>query len=506
MQSIVRSRDDGFIVTGSLGVYKINEDGDKVWEKTHGDYEIYSDWIWRNWIITSMEGGYVVNGLPCTYKINENGDKIWENKHIKNRGFDSSWYEAAGMTWTDDYGFILVNHVGGDLHFWKINSEGDKVWDRFNGNDKMSVAVAMSEDNGCMVAGWTQSFGAGTRDAYLSKIDQDGNRMWERSFGGPGWDSAQCITQTLDDGYVAAGYSTSFGEGNWDVYVFRIDDEGRTIWENTYGTPEKDMAIDITPSGDGGFVILGTTKSKEYNEVYAYLLKVNAWGEKVWDKNLINTGSSITATNDGGFIIAGQSLLRIDSNGQIVWEENYQGDCISGFGDRFLVTSGYSTTFMIDGAGNKIWEKNYNNLNPVDDPNSPYSKDFGGEVVFSCCDGSYILLHNSYENLFLWRIDEEGETIWATQLLNLSSETPWWQQGELWFNRVTMARGKDGTFTLASQTMPNIWLIHEDHFIAKFRDPDLAGIECPETYSLEVILLMSLYLIWRRTRRTRTPA
>jgi hypothetical protein len=80
------------------------------------------------------------------------------------------------------------------------------------------------------VAGWTGSFEAGYADVYVIKLDGNGNKVWEKTYGGSGWDEAVSIQQTTDGGYIVAGSTTSFGEGGLDVYVIKLDENGNLTY------------------------------------------------------------------------------------------------------------------------------------------------------------------------------------------------------------------------------------------------------------------------------------
>ena len=92
----------------------------------------------------------------------------------------------------------------------------------------MAYSIQQTSDGGYIVAGYTDSFGAGGRDVYVLKLDADGNKVWEKTFGGSYYDYAHSIQQTSDGGYIVAGYTESFGAGGRDVYVLKLDVYGTT--------------------------------------------------------------------------------------------------------------------------------------------------------------------------------------------------------------------------------------------------------------------------------------
>ncbi|ACI20028.1 hypothetical protein [Dictyoglomus thermophilum] len=104
------------------------------------------------------------------------------------------------------------------------------MWEKtFGGkSDDVAASVQQTSDGGYIVAGGTASFGAGRVDVYIIKLDKDGNKMWEKTFGGSDNDLACSIQQTSDGGYIVAGGTTSFGAGGIDVYIIKLDSNGNT--------------------------------------------------------------------------------------------------------------------------------------------------------------------------------------------------------------------------------------------------------------------------------------
>ena len=85
--------------------------------------------------------------------------------------------------------------------------------------------------------------------------------LWSRFYGGEGGEQANAIEQTADGGYIIAGWTTSFGEGNYDIYVIKTDSSGDTLWTRTYGGARADGARSIRQTSDGGYIIAGWTSS-----------------------------------------------------------------------------------------------------------------------------------------------------------------------------------------------------------------------------------------------------
>ncbi|WP_448516707.1 hypothetical protein [Pseudothermotoga sp.] len=154
------------------------------------------------------------------------------------------------------------------------------AWQRvFGGSyDDIAYSIQQTSDGGYIVAGYTESFGAGGKDVYVLKLDADGNKVWERTFGGSYDDIAFSIQQTSDGGYIVAGYTGSFGAGSGDVYVLKLDADGNKVWEKTFGGIHYDQANSVQQVSDGGYIVAGYTESFGAGIRDVYVLKLDKYG------------------------------------------------------------------------------------------------------------------------------------------------------------------------------------------------------------------------------------
>ena len=122
---------------------------------------------------------------------------------------------------------VLVSNLYAGV---KLSVAKTKVWQKTYGGSDHDVAEAIisTEDGGFIVAGWTKSFGNGKSDVYLIRIDKDGNKVWQKTYGGSNHDVAEAIIPTEDGGFIVAGYTASFGNGGRDVYLIKIDKNGKS--------------------------------------------------------------------------------------------------------------------------------------------------------------------------------------------------------------------------------------------------------------------------------------
>ncbi len=111
------------------------------------------------------------------------------------------------------------------------------------------------------IIGWTNSFGASQRDAWLIKTNADGDTLWTKTFGGSGDDWGQAIQQTSDEGYILTVLTFSFGDVNGDIWLIKINTFGDTIWTKTFGGSGWDGGNSIQQTNDGGYILTGYTDS-----------------------------------------------------------------------------------------------------------------------------------------------------------------------------------------------------------------------------------------------------
>ncbi|MBN2334436.1 hypothetical protein JXL21_02675 [Candidatus Bathyarchaeota archaeon] len=200
-------------------------------------------------------------------------------------------------------------------------------------------SMIKGSDGGYVMAGHTSSFGAGSSDAWVVKVDTEGNHQWNRTIGGTGSDVVISIISTPDGGYVVTGITESYGSGEWDAWLIKIDDAGHIQWNQTYGGPERDYGGSLA-SIDGGYVILGYTESFGKGLRDYYLVKTDDSGNMLWNKTYggyaSERGCSIILASDGGYLLIGLTetsstisqdmwIVKTDSNGHHLWNRTIGG-------------------------------------------------------------------------------------------------------------------------------------------------------------------------------------
>ncbi|MBU1078347.1 MAG: hypothetical protein KKH98_13705 [Spirochaetes bacterium] len=229
--------------------------------------------------------------------------------------------------------------IWSDVWIIKIETNGNKIWEKVFGGDHIDWGEDISSYDlkSFYIAGTTYSYGAGKGDIYLMKIDKDGNKLWEKYFGGLDWEgSERCLA--LSDGCVIAGWTSSQGEGKQEIYIMKTDPEGRLKWETLVkGTKMDDYANSICSTEDG-FLVAGA-KSRDVDTKNIWILKLNTKGKILWDRvygEKYHCEAKDIIQDNSGFLVIGSKttparnkdiwIFKIDKQGTILWEKVYGSD------------------------------------------------------------------------------------------------------------------------------------------------------------------------------------
>jgi hypothetical protein len=225
--------------------------------------------------------------------------------------------QATVVVRTSDGGYALAGYTdsygAGSNDFWliKTDASGIALWNKTYGGtgDDEAYSLVQTGDGGYALAGYTGSYGSGMDDFWLVKMDSSGNLVWSRTYGGTQDDEASSVIQTSDGGYTLAGYTNSSGAGGYDFWLVKTSADGTTQWNYTYGDAGDEFASAVVQTSDGGYALTGPTDSYGAGDFDFWLVKTDASGNMQWDKTYGGSGDdesfAVILTNDGGYALAG---------------------------------------------------------------------------------------------------------------------------------------------------------------------------------------------------------
>ena len=321
---------------------------DTLWTRTYG-----GGWTdIANSIGATPDHGYIVAGahqlgsfpFPTLFyvaKLSESGDLHWS----QTLG-DAIHAEAGSIRATTDGGFIAVGYtvpLNGhtDILLVKLEANGDTVWTRTLASPDVEYPYCLQQtiDGGYVIAGYTIPNSSSDNDLYLVKTSADGIPQWTRVIGGNGLDAALWVEQTPDGEYIASGY-TSTNLNSSKFFLVKFTSSGDTLWSRHYGTDLNELAYSVKQTLDGGYLLAGWSAIAETAPMRIYVVKTDELGNQQWSRTysagVSDAAFAINVLPSGEYIIAGYSqssdtspedmyLMKLSGTGDTLWTRKYGG-------------------------------------------------------------------------------------------------------------------------------------------------------------------------------------
>jgi len=302
-------------------------------------------------------------------------------------------------------------------------------WNRNYGGPLEERCQAMTEawDGGYILAGLTESYGAGAWDGWLVKIDSSGDTLWTRTFGGPGDDEFTSVQRTWDGGYILAGGSFVSDDLNWQFWLVKTDGQGNELWSRTYGGWHTDYCQSVVQTADDGYLLAGYKGPVGGMDYQGWAIKTDANGDTLWthlyggqNEDEFFTGIEC---RDGSYIFGGWYMflnpvhsrfwtVKTAANGSVQWSDWYGTSDFDRWvsvieadnGDFIFSGDGSHALMRITSTGDSLWT--------VDTPGQNFN-------AAPASDGNFVFAGAFFQ---LCKISPNGGMLWTGQYLN---ETCW---------------------------------------------------------------------------------
>jgi hypothetical protein len=319
--SVQQTTDGGYILCGRTEapgeqrvawLIKTDAQGNKLWDKifnpgVEGEAE-------ANSVQQTTDGGYIICGTVDTketgiwiyyiwlIKTDAQGNKVWDKLFVGSQ--HGAWGHSVQQT--TDGGYIICGRI--DDHVWlmKTDAEGNTIWDKTFVARHMDQgnSVQQTTDGGYIVCGWTRPLiGSmiGKPNVWLIKTDAEGNKLWDKMFGGELYAEGASVQQATDGGYIICGVGeTEKNIGALSILLMKTDANGNKVWDKIFN---RGYGYSAQQTTDGGYILCGKTRLHA-----GWVIRTDAEGNKLWNKKIgkgFGWGSSVQQTADGGYVICG---------------------------------------------------------------------------------------------------------------------------------------------------------------------------------------------------------
>ena len=317
-----------------------------------------------------------------------------------------------------DGGFVIAGQLhnqenNDDIFIKKINPKGVEDWMKtFGGNgDDHAYSIKKTNDNGYIVAGFSEALKEKQGDIWVIKLDRDGVMQWNRTYGGFQPEKAYDINQTHDNGYIIVGNSFSHENSSSDIWLIKTDSNGFPVWNKTFGDSNWEVGHSVNQKKDLGFIITGFKQDIQNDLINIWIVNTDINGDLIWQKLLEienkSIGYYVDEIESGDFVVLGstESVLpsykntvfaKINSYGDLIWKRRFGGKNFNSstsftqtFMDGFAIAG--STKKTVDGSSS-IWILKLD-LNGKEVWKTFFSKGFDIEVtnIINSSDGGYFI-------------------------------------------------------------------------------------------------------------------
>lgn len=346
---------------------------------------------------------------------------------------------SAQHTFVKAWDYRFGGEVDDELTCFKQTSDGGFI---LGGESRSRVSGDKSEPN----RDTTTSLVYRTRDYWIVKIDSNGQKQWDKTYGGKGNDNLRSLCHTADGGFLLGGFSDSDAEddktdtlkGISDYWIVKIDSVGNKQWDKDFGVQSPNYfswLYSILQTIDGGYLLgghstggggAGDKSEPSYGGVDYWIIKIDAFGNKQWDKGFGGSNNenmrSLVQSPDGGFLIGGGSgsnasgtkteppfgsldywVVKIDSLGNEEWDKVFGGD---GWDYLTVVRNTSDGGFLLGGMSES--NTSGNKSQDTKDTTSSWKGDYWIVKIDSLGNKIWDKDYGSFEREYSWMIIEDS--------------------------------------------------------------------------------------------------
>lgn len=518
INSIKQIKDGGYILTQNTWrnntnyarIIKLDSAGNTEWIRTFENSSIASVVHTFNgsyiFAISIFHGGYNQEKYPeiSLIKLDDRGNDLWNRTYQGTyQGIENVHIEQTAEDGLMIMGEIRTSRTGIDALLIKTDANGIEIWNKtFGGtSDDGFNSIQKTRDSGYIIAGYTGADRSADvlnlyhGDAWLVRVDADGNKKWDMVFGKLEMKQIRSVRQTGDGGYIFTGRSGINPQGSWVVKLTNnsmmpynppaIRDEGELsqIWIKTYNGG--DVIYKVQQTRDGGFILTGSN----FNNYDAFLMKTDSSGKELWNNTFNGSDErfyasefrAVDETTDGGYILGGIAvydaygrygdawLVKTDTAGKEQWNRTIgsenageQISAVRAVDDGYVVAvniiwNNYQEvpeeTWLIrtDKKGNQLWMKKFNGTNR----DLQRARDSGYILVVSESGGWGYKENTTPPTGWIIRTDESGNEMWKKGF------------GEYPMKMVTpnsVLQAKDNGYIVVGDYIQDAWVINYDQY------------------------------------------
>lgn len=339
---VVECSSGGFAFTGGIDipghatdVWLVRTDvhGNQLWNRSFGGSNLDEGYS----LTECSDGGFAITGHRLSgspwwdlwlIRTNATGHHLWNQTFAGDQGYGDRGYEVIECS---GGGFAVIGYTAAlktssqDMWLIRTDASGNHLWNQtydYDGGSDYGYAIVECSGGGFALGGaadveLTESLGF-----WLVRTDADGVHLWNQTYDGDGYEECYDLVECVGGGFALAGYTDSFGAGGSDMWLVRTDATGNHLWNQTFGTTNRDKANGLVECSDGGFALVGygnyipvfISRDSCLDRAWAgesdmWLVRTDATGNHQWNQTyggaLRDIGTSIVNCSDGGFLLSG---------------------------------------------------------------------------------------------------------------------------------------------------------------------------------------------------------